>query len=76
MWAALNTVKRNDSKVNASILELDQGDTDAFLDDQGRTIRWQRVFDEQEAQHKQMSCGRKGERILSDVEAVEALNQL
>ena len=52
-----------------------EDDTESILDEQGRTVRWQRIFESEEPNF-QKRCRGHGERILSDIEAVETLQQL
>jgi len=49
MISVLNAFNTQKASVRDSILELDEGDTDGIVDEQGRSIRWQRVFEPQEA---------------------------
>ena len=51
-----------------SLLELDVN-TDDFVDETGKTIRWRRTLDPQEPKHYSSICNNKGERKLSDIEA-------
>ena len=76
MMHVIDAFKTKSPGVGDSILELEERDPDGFVDELGRTIRWERAFNGQEAQYQKIGCGRKGERILSDIEAVEALQQL
>ena len=62
-------------------MNIDEG-TDDFLDEKGRTIRWERVFDQAENEKNERKCCKPGERILTgkeamdDVEGEATLNQL
>lgn len=52
----------------SNIMDLDGVDTDGFVDEQGKNIRWTRIFDTSDPTYEKKCVG-KGERLLSDVEA-------
>ena len=58
--------------LDESILDVDNNYTD-FLDENGRFIRWSRVYEKLEHKYKKTICGTKMERIVPDIEAEAAL---
>ena len=51
--------------------------TDDFIDEQGKTIRYRRIIEpESEVKYAKGCCWRKGERILSEIEAEAQLTQI
>ena len=60
--------------LDSSILEFNEN-TDDFMDETGKTIRWRRTFEIQEAVYEKTWC-RKGERILNEIETESYLTQL
>ena len=79
MFKALNSQSFNfsdqvDGVLDSQILELEQN-TDDFVDENGKTIRWRRTFDWQDPTYQRLCCG-KGERILSEVETEAYFTQV
>jgi hypothetical protein len=58
-----------------TLMGLDDN-TDDFMDENGRTIRYRRIIDPDPVSFKKGLCGAKGERIISDIEAEANLTQL
>ena len=59
-----------------SIEEVNEN-TDDFMHEDGRTIRWRRIYEESEPEYKRECYGwRKGERIHTDIESEKFLENM
>ncbi len=77
MFKAITQAKiGSTAQVAPDILDLDVF-TDDFIDESGKTIRWRRIAEEnQEVKYAKGCCFRRGERILTEIEAEATLSQI
>ena len=66
---------RDQKPIMENILNLDGVDTDGFVDEQGRNIRWTRFFDQSDPTYEKKCVG-KGERLLSNLEAEKSMKMI
>ena len=75
IFSAINQVKmQGNNKIDAEILQMEE-QTDDWIDEKGRTIRWRRIVDLQVAMYKKRCCG-NGERDYSGYEAEQMMTAL
>ena len=75
MFKAISAVSLS-KEIHPSYAELHEEDMDGFMDEYGKTIRWQRLSESADAVYGKARCWGRGERIYSDTEAVELVNQI
>ena len=69
--ALLESQSNNDTLIDEDLINFDDN-IDGFLDNRGRTIRWQRIDPEMNIIFDR-NCCRKGDRILNEIEVSSAL---
>ena len=75
MFKAISAVSLS-KELHPSYAELHEEDMDGFMDETGKTIRWQRMSEAADPVYAKGKCFGRGERIYSDTEAVELVNQI
>ena len=77
MFRAITQAKEGkQAQVQPDILDLDVF-TDDFVDENGKTIRWRRMIEpETDVKYLKYCCCRRGERLLSEIEAEATLTQI
>ena len=73
MFKAISAVSQA-TAVHPTYAELHEEDMEGFMDEHGRTLRWQRLSESADPVYAKGRCWGRGERIYSDTEAVELVN--